>query len=66
MEAWGKWFEQIAERTVENGGFRGAREISESGTKELPWGEARAPRSSLGLQTSTESAQSIRGGSIRR
>ena len=38
MEAWGKWFEQVAERTVENGGFRGAREISESGTKELPWG----------------------------
>ena len=38
MKAWGAWFESIADRTVENGGFSGGREISASGTKELPWG----------------------------
>jgi hypothetical protein len=39
MEAWGKWFEQIAERTVDGGGhFSRAREISKSGTKDLPLG----------------------------
>ena len=37
MQAWGKWFESIADVTVENLGFGGAREISKSGTKELPW-----------------------------
>ena len=38
MKAWGTWFESIADRTVENRGFSGGREISASGTKELPWG----------------------------
>lgn len=36
MTAWGKWFESIADRTVDSGGFSGAREISRSGTRELP------------------------------
>ena len=39
MAAWGKWFESIADKTVENGGFHGgAREISHSGTEDLPMG----------------------------
>jgi hypothetical protein len=39
MAAWGKWFESIADRTVDNGGFHGgAREISKSGSKDLPMG----------------------------
>ena len=38
MGAWGKWFESIADKTVDNGGMRGAREISHSGTKDLPMG----------------------------
>jgi len=39
MAAWGKWFESIANRSVENGGFHGgAREISQDGTKDLPMG----------------------------
>jgi hypothetical protein len=39
MSAWGKWFEAVADRTVENGGFHGgAREISKSGSKDLPMG----------------------------
>ena len=36
MEAWGKWFESIADRTIENSGFHcGAREISKAGTRDL-------------------------------
>ena len=39
MAAWGKWFESLADKTVEHGGFHGgAREISRSGTKDLPMG----------------------------
>ena len=38
MEAWGKWFESIADRQVDQGGFTGGREISKDGTEELPWG----------------------------
>jgi hypothetical protein len=38
MEAWGQWFESIADKQVDQGGFSGGREISQSGTKDLPWG----------------------------
>ena len=38
MAAWGKWFESMADKTVEHGGFGGGREISQSGTKDLPMG----------------------------
>ena len=37
MAAWGTWFESIADKSVENGGFHGgAREISHDGSKDLP------------------------------
>ena len=37
MGAWKAWFESIAERTVENGGFHsGAREITRDGIADLP------------------------------
>ena len=37
MEAWGAWFGSIADVTVDQGGhFSGGREISKSGTKDLP------------------------------
>ena len=37
MTAWNKWFDSIAEVSVENGGFHGgAREISSDGSKDLP------------------------------
>lgn len=37
MAAWKAWFESIADRTVDNGGFHGgAREISKSGSRDLP------------------------------
>jgi len=39
MDAWGKWFESIADKMVDQGGFHGgAREISDAGTKDLPMG----------------------------
>ena len=39
MEGWNKWFESIADRSVENGGFHGgAREISHNGAQDLPMG----------------------------
>jgi hypothetical protein len=38
MAAWNTWFESIANRSVEHGGFMGGREISKDGTDELPWG----------------------------
>ena len=37
MDAWNAWFESIADRTVENVGFSGGREISKSGIRDLPW-----------------------------
>lgn len=38
MKAWNAWFESIADKTVDNLGFGAAREISASGTNEIPWG----------------------------
>ncbi len=37
MAAWKKWFEAIADKQLDQGGFSGGREISKSGTRELPW-----------------------------
>ncbi len=36
MTAWEKWFESIADRTVDQGGFSHGREISGNGTRDLP------------------------------
>jgi hypothetical protein len=38
MEAWNKWFGSIKGNIVEMGHFRNGREISKSGTKDLPMG----------------------------
>ena len=39
MQAWGHWFEEIKDRMVdEPGHFSSGREISKSGTKDLPLG----------------------------
>ncbi len=39
MGAWGKWFESVADRAVEHGGFHGgAREISRDGSTDLTMG----------------------------
>jgi hypothetical protein len=36
MEAWGAWLESVASRTVDHGGFAAGREITSSGTRDLP------------------------------
>ena len=38
MDAWHKWFDSIADITVDQGGFSGGKEISKAGTQDLPWG----------------------------
>jgi hypothetical protein len=37
MKAWQTWFESIADKQIDQGGFTNGREISKSGTKDLPW-----------------------------
>ncbi len=37
MEAWMAWFESISDKQVDQGGFSNGREISKSGTRDLPW-----------------------------
>jgi len=37
MKAWHAWFQSIADRQIDQGGFNGGREISKSGTRDLPW-----------------------------
>ena len=37
MAAWKTWFGSIADKQIEHGGFSGGREISKSGTRDLPW-----------------------------
>ena len=37
MEAWMAWFESISDQQIDQGGFAGGREISKSGTRDLPW-----------------------------
>ncbi len=40
MSVWNNWFESIADKQVERGGFHsGGREFSQSGTKDLPFGK---------------------------
>jgi len=36
-KAWELWFESTSDKQVDQGGFRGGRELSKSGTKDLPW-----------------------------
>ncbi len=39
MAGWGKWFESMKDHIIDMGGhFRGGREISKAGTKDLPLG----------------------------
>jgi hypothetical protein len=39
MAAWGKWFESMKDHIVDMGGhFTGGREISKTGTRDLPLG----------------------------
>ena len=39
MGAWNKWFESIKDIQVDMGGLGGGREISHSGSRDLPFGK---------------------------
>ena len=38
MVRWTQWFDAVAERAVEHGGFTAGREITRDGTRDLPMG----------------------------
>lgn len=62
MEAWGKWFVSVADKSVDNGGFHGgAREISHNGTKDLPMGVDSITGFSIINAESLEEAEAIAG-----
>ncbi len=62
MDGWNAWFESIAGRTVENGGFHGgAREISREGTKDLTMGPDAITGYSIINAESLEEATEIAG-----
>ena len=60
MAAWGKWFESVADNTVDQGGFHGgAREISHSGSTDLPMGTESITGYSIINAESLEEAEKI-------
>ena len=62
MSAWGKWFESVADRTADQGGFHGAaREISHDGNKDLPMGTDSITGYSIINAESIEDAEKIAG-----
>jgi hypothetical protein len=62
MEVWNAWFELVADRTVDQGGFHGgAREISASGTKDLPMGMESITGYTIIEAESLEEAEEIAG-----
>ena len=62
MAAWGKWFESIADKTVENGGLGRALEISREGTADLPMGMESITGYSIINAESFEEAEEIARG----
>jgi hypothetical protein len=62
MEAWNAWFGLVSDRTVDQGGFHGgAREISASGTKDLPMGMESITGYTIIEAESLEEAEEIAG-----
>ncbi len=60
MAAWKEWFGAVADKTVEQGGFHGgAREISHSGTTDLPMGPDSITGYSIINAESLEEAEQI-------
>ncbi len=59
MEGWNKWFESVAERSVEHGGFAGGRELSHDGTVELPWDRSSITGYSIITAESLDEAEEV-------
>ena len=62
MAAWEKWFQSVADRTVEHGGFRGGREVAHGGTAELPFGRDSITGYSIITAESLDEAEEIARG----
>jgi hypothetical protein len=63
MAAWGKWFESVGDRTVDQGGFHGgAREIGHDGTRDLPMGMDSITGYSIINAENLEEAEAIAAG----
>ena len=61
MAQWVKWFESVADRTVDQGGFRNGREISRDGTADLPMGMESITGYSILEAESLEEAEKLAG-----
>jgi len=60
MQAWGKWFASVADKSLDNGGFHGgAKEISHEGSKDLPMGMDSITGFSIINAESLEEAEAI-------
>ena len=62
MAAWNQWFESVADRTVENLGFAGGREVTREGTEDLPWDAAAMTGCSIIEAESLDEATEIAAG----
>ena len=63
MSAWKQWFEAVADRTVDQGGFHGgAREIAHDGTRDLPMGMDSITGYSIINADSLEDAEKLASG----
>ena len=60
MAAWGKWFEAVADKAVEHGGFHGgAREITRDGSRDLSMGKDAITGYSIIEAESLEAAEEL-------
>ena len=60
MAAWEKWFQSVADRTLDQGGFHGgASEITHSGARDLPMGMESITGFSIINAESLEDAEKI-------
>ena len=63
MAAWGKWFQSVADKTVDQGGFHGgAREISHDGPTDLTMGPDSITGYSIINAESLDEAEKIAAG----
>ncbi len=62
MQAWGRWFDEIADRRVAQGGFGAAREISHDGVRDLPWGRESITGYSIIEAESLDEAERVASG----
>ena len=62
MAAWNGWFQAVKTRAVEHGGFRGGRELSKEGAKDLPFAaDSMTGYSILNAETLDEAQQLAEG-----